>query len=90
MQADIANGWCVNQWHELLDIVDENAVEEVDVVGLEGGEVEVLVDRCRAGIYHLHGAGNLCGHGLHDMWNETGEVLDDALFRGEGAPYRTS
>lgn len=46
MEADIANGWCVDQWHELLNIVDEDAVEEVDIIRLEGGEVEVFVDWC--------------------------------------------
>lgn len=67
LKADITNGWCIDQWHELLDIVDEHTVEEVDVVGFEGREVKVLVDRGAAGIYHLHGARDLRGHGLHDM-----------------------
>jgi hypothetical protein len=28
----------------LRDVIDQEAVEEVDVLGLEGGEVEVLID----------------------------------------------
>lgn len=90
LEADIANGWCVDQWHELLHVVDEHAVEEVDVVGFEGREVQVLVDSGAAGIYHLHGAGDLCGHGLHDVWDETSEVLADAIFWGEGSAWRIS
>lgn len=85
LEADIADGRCVDQWHELLNIVDEHAVEEVDVVGFEGREVEVLVDGGGAGIYHLHCARDLRGHGFHDVGNEAGEVLGDAVFWGEGS-----
>lgn len=39
MEAHVANGGCVDEGHELLDVVDENAVEEVDVTRLEGRKV---------------------------------------------------
>ena len=84
LKTDIANGRRVDQWHELLHVVNEHAVEEVYVVGFEGREVQVFVDRSAAGIYHLHGAGDLCGHGFHDVRDQAGEVLGDAIFWGEG------
>lgn len=84
MKTDIANGRCVDKWHELFDVVDENTVEKVDVIRLEGREVEVLVDWCRSSIYHLHGTSDLGGHRLHDVWDETGEVLGDAVFWSKG------
>ena len=84
LKTDIANGRCVDQWHELLDVVDEHAVEEVDVIGFEGREVQVLVDSGAAGVYHLHGARDLRGHGFHDVGDQAGEVLGDAVFWCEG------
>lgn len=33
---------------------------------------------------HLHGAGALCLEALHGVREETGEVLLDTLFGGEG------
>lgn len=35
LQADIANGGGVDQGHEVADVVHEQAVEEVKVLGLE-------------------------------------------------------
>lgn len=75
LKADVANGWGVDEWHELLNVVDEDAVEEVRIRGLEIREIEILVDICAASIYHLHGASNLCLHRLQCVWDESGEVL---------------
>lgn len=35
LQADVANGGCIYERHELTDVVHEEAVEEIDVLGLE-------------------------------------------------------
>ena len=83
LEADVANGGSVDERHELLDIVDEDAVEEIDVVRLEGREVEVLVNWRLARVDHLHGAEDLCVHVLHDVRDETGEVLLHTLLWGE-------
>ncbi|KAG7144875.1 hypothetical protein HYQ46_006384 [Verticillium longisporum] len=44
LEADVANGGGVDKRHELADVVDEDAVEEVHVLALEAREVQVLVD----------------------------------------------
>lgn len=62
LEADIANGWCVDEWHELLNVVDEDTIKEIRIRRLEIREIEVLVDVGAASIYHLHGASNLCLH----------------------------
>lgn len=84
LQADVANGGRVDQGHELADVVDEEAVEEIDVVVLDGGQVQVPVDVGLTGANHLHGPCALRLEALHDVRKKTGEVLCDALFRGEG------
>jgi hypothetical protein len=44
LQANVSNRRRIYERHHLRDVIDQEAVEEVDVLGLEGGEVEVLVD----------------------------------------------
>ncbi len=87
LEADVANSWRVNEWHKLLNVVDQDAVEEINIRLLEGGEVEVFVDWSRAGVDHLHRTSDLSRHRLHDMWNEAGEVLVYTIFWGEGSAY---
>lgn len=83
METYVTNRGCVDEWHELLNIVDEHSVEKVDIAGLEGGEIEILVDWRRSCVNHFHGTLDLRIHILHDMWNEAGEVLLYSLFRGK-------
>ena len=84
MEADIADGGSVDERHELTHVVHEEAVEEVDVLILDGREVEVLVDGGGSGVDHLHRTRALGLEALHGMGKETGEVLGDSLFGGEG------
>lgn len=74
----------VDEGHELADVVDEEAVEQVDVLVLEGGEVEVLVDIGLAGVDHLHRPLALHLQALHSVRDEASEVPVDAVLGGEG------
>ena len=88
LEADITNGGSVDEGHEVADVVDEEAVEEVGVGLLDGGEVEVLVDGSLAGVDHLHGSGALGLEALHGVGEETSEVLGGALLGSEGETWR--
>lgn len=83
LQADIADGRCVDKGHKVADVVHEEAVEEVHVLVLDCGQVEVLVDVGLAAVNHLHGASALGLEALHGVGDEAGEVLADSLLRGE-------
>lgn len=87
LEADIANGRRIDKWHNFADIVHDETVEEVDVLFLQRGQVEVLVDGGRARLEHLHGTGALGLEALHGVGEEPGEVLGDALLGGKGEPY---
>lgn len=88
LEADITNGGSVDEGHEVADVVDEEAVEEVGVGLLDGGEVEVLVDGGLAGLNHLHGSGALGLEALHGVREEAGEVLGGTLLGSEGKAWR--
>jgi hypothetical protein len=83
LQADITDCGGIDEGHELSDVVDEETVEEVGVLVLEGGQVEVLVDGCLAGLDHLHGTGALSVEALDGVGDETGEVLVGTLLGSE-------
>jgi hypothetical protein len=80
LQADITNCGSVNEGHELSDVVDEETVEEVGVLVLEGGQVKVLVDGGLAGLDHLHGSGALSVEALNGVGDEASEVLVGTLL----------
>jgi hypothetical protein len=88
LEADVADGGGVHQGHQLLGIVDEQAVEQVDVLCLEVRQVQVLVDVCLARADHLQGALALTIGVLHDMGDEARQVLGDALLGSEGQALR--
>lgn len=88
LEADITNGGSIDEGHEVADVVDEEAVEEVGVGLLDGGEVEVLVDGSLAGVDHLHGSGALRLEALHGVGEEASEVLGGALLGSEGETWR--
>jgi hypothetical protein len=52
LQTYVSNGWCIDQWHHLFDIVDQQSVEEIGVVLLQGGKVEIFVDICAPAVDH--------------------------------------
>lgn len=52
LEAHISNRGRVYKGHHLSDIVDQEAVEEVNVLGFKSGEVEVFVDVCGSAIDH--------------------------------------
>ena len=83
LQAHVANGGRVDQGHQLLGIVDEQAVEEVDVLALERRQVQILVDVGLAGADHLEGALALRPRVFHDVRDQARQVLGDALLGGE-------
>lgn len=56
LQADISNCWGVHEGHQLSNVVDHEAVEEVGVLLLEGGEVKVFVDVRSTAVDHPHGS----------------------------------
>lgn len=84
LQTDITDCGGIDEWHELSDVVDEETIEKVGVLVLESGQVKVLVDRCLAGLNHLHGSGALGLEALHSVGEETSEVLRGAFLRCEG------
>lgn len=65
MQADVANGGGVDEGHQVADVVHEQAVEEIDILCLDTGQVEVLVNARLAAMDHLHGPGALGLEALH-------------------------
>lgn len=83
LETDVTNGGGIDEGHELAHVVHEQAVEEIDVLVLDGGEVQVLVDGGRSGVDHLHRASALGGEALHGVGKEAGEVLVDTLLGGE-------
>jgi hypothetical protein len=83
LEADITNGRCVDEGHELADVVHDEAVEEVDILSLQAGQVQVLVDGGLAAVDHLHGSGALRLEALHDVRDEASQVLADTLLRSE-------
>ena len=90
LQADITNGRCVDEGHELADVVHDEAVEEVDVLSLEAGQVQVLVDGCLTAVDHLHRSGALGLEALHDVGDEASQVLADTLLGSERQAYTVS
>lgn len=80
LQADISNGGSVHKRHEVADVVHQKTVEQVGILGLDGGQVHVLVDVGLARIDHLHGSGALSLQAFHGMGEETGEVLGNTLL----------
>jgi hypothetical protein len=88
LQADITDCGGIDEGHELSDVVDEETVEEVGVLVLEGGQVKVLVDGGLAGLDHLHGSGALSVEALDGVGDETGEVLGSTLLGCESETWR--
>lgn len=84
LQADITDCGGIDEGHELADVVDEETIEKVGILVLESGQVKVLVDRCLAGLNHLHGSGALGLEALHGVGEETSEVLGSAFLGCEG------
>jgi hypothetical protein len=84
LQADITDCGGIDEGHELSDVIDEEAVEEVGILVLEGGQVKILVDRCLTGLNHLHGSGALGLEALHGVGEETSEVLGGTFLGCEG------
>lgn len=87
LEADVSNGRGIDQGHQLAGVVHEQAVEEIHVLMLDGREVEVLVNVCLTSPDHLHGALALRVEVLHDVRQQTREVLGDTLLRSEGKTY---
>lgn len=83
LQADVANRGRVHKRHEFPHVINEDAVKEVDVLVLEVRQIQVLVDIGRTAVDHLHGPSALRFEALHDVGNETGEVLGHSLFGSE-------
>lgn len=84
LQADIADGGGVDQRHQLFGMVDKEAVEQVDILALDGRQVKVLIDAGLPGADHLERTLTLLAGVLHDVRDQAGEVLGDALGRSEG------
>lgn len=87
LEADVADGGSVNQWHHLLGMIHKNAVEEVDVMTLDGRQVEIPVNVGLTGADHLERTLNLLLRVLHDVGNQTGQVLGDTLFGSKRRPF---
>lgn len=68
LQTDIADGGGVNKRHELTDIVDQEAIEEIDVLVLQRRQIQVLVDVGLTCIDHLHRPRALRLEALHGVW----------------------
>lgn len=83
LQAHVTNCGGVYQGHHLSRVVHEQAVEEVGILVLDGGKVEVLVDVRLARADHPQGTLALFGEVLHNMGHQAGKVLCDTLFWGE-------
>lgn len=83
LKTHVTNGGSVHQRHELLRIVDEQAVKEVGVLVLERRQIEIAVNVGLASPDHLERTLALLARVLHDVWDKTGEVLGDALLWGK-------
>lgn len=83
LEANVANGGSVDQWHHLLGMIHQEAVEEVDVLALDGRQVEIPVNVGLTGADHLERTLNLLLGVLHDVRNQSGQVLGHTLFRSE-------
>lgn len=83
LQTDVTDGGRVYQRHEVANIVHQEAVEQIGVLVLQAGKVEVLVDARLASLNHLHRSCALSLQAFHRVREETGEVLGNTLFRGE-------
>ena len=59
METDITDGGGIDEGHEGSDIIDQETVEEICVLGFDVGEVEVFIDGGSATIDHSHGADTL-------------------------------
>ena len=52
LEAHVSNCRRIYEGHHLGDIINQEAVEEVDVLGFEGGEVEVFVNVGASAVDH--------------------------------------
>jgi hypothetical protein len=84
LETDVPNSGGVDERHQLTDIVDEETVEDIQIVGLQGREVEVLVDIGGSAVDHAQGSLALGVHGLLGVGDEAGEVLGDTVIGSEG------
>lgn len=84
LETHVANGWGVDQRHHLLGIVDEEAVEEIDVLVLDGGEVQIPVDVGLTRPHHLQSPVTLLVEILHNVWYQASEILGHTLLRAKG------
>jgi hypothetical protein len=64
-------------------MVDEEPVEEIDIIGLQGREVQVFVDIGSSAVDHSQSSLALGVHALENVRDEAGEVLRDAVVRPE-------
>jgi hypothetical protein len=64
----------------LLEVVDEESVEEICVGGLNGGEVEVLVNGSTPTIDNAQSTLTLSIHLFNNVGNEAGKILGYAIF----------
>lgn len=68
LDADVTDRGSVDEGHEFADVIHEQAVEQVGVLVLEIGQVEILVDVGLASLNHLHGPRALSLEALHGVW----------------------
>ena len=68
LETDVANCGGVDERHELTDIIDQEAVEQVDVLVLQGRKVQILVDIGLTRIDHPHRPRALSLQTLHGVW----------------------
>ena len=64
-------------------MIDEETIEKIDIIRLQGREVKVFVDIGSPAVDHSQGTLTLCIHALENMRYEASEVLGDAFVRIE-------
>ena len=82
--ARLADGWCVNDWQELFDVLNKEAIEEGLVAVLQRGEADVALERVllSADLDQLHG--DLLLEGQDRRREEPVEAEEAALLTAEG------
>lgn len=83
LKADIADGGGIDEGHQFTDVVHEQTIKQVDVLVLDGGQVQILVDGSLTGVDHLHCAGALSLKTLHGVGKKASEVLGNTLLGSE-------
>jgi hypothetical protein len=69
LEAYISDCWGIYKGHQLLDVVDQEAVEEIGVIRFETGQVEVFVDISSAAVDHSQSPNTLSFGCLENMGN---------------------